>query len=402
MIGVVPEKVHRECFCVFLFTCRKYFEQSVCLRDFLRTSFTEDSVLRDYFFCNTYRVLDKVCQYLIKEVIEKGSQDPEEVVFRVLLFNSYTKIDTWELLVRELGPLKWSTYDQEKYRKVLSAAANSGMTLYTGAFIKPAPHFGSDQNHVNHLYLIETFMEDQLYSRLLAAPYLADVYEHIVSFPSMGPFSTYQLMLCLSYTEVLNFHPNDLVISGPGSISGLNKLFGKSMDKGRRNVEDFEAEVMRYLTTSQEYHFKRLGLEFSGLGPERLPMTVADIEHTLCEVDKYCRIAHPHLKGKRTNLYRVFRPLGARAPSEAFLPKAWSHPARRTPNIRPEKTLVVDKRYLIESLKDHRDSPKGRQFLVYWVGYPPSDASWEHESSLLQDAPLAVAEYLRDHGLDSC
>jgi hypothetical protein len=339
-------------------------------------------------------VLDKLCQYLIKEVIEKGSQDPEEVVFRVLLFNTFTKIETWELLNCELGPLTWASYERERYRKVLGKAFNQGICLYTGAFIKPAPHFGCKTNHENHLLFLEMLMENKLASRLVGAQYLANVYEYLISFPSMGPFSTYQLMLCLSYTNVLNFHHNDFVIGGPGSISGLNKIFGKSMAKGRQAVKSFDEDVMRYLAESQAFHFKRLGLEFSGLGPEELPMGVADIEHTLCEVDKYCRVAHPHLKGKRTNLHRRFQPSELSILAPAVVPKAWSHLARKVPRIRPERKLKVEKRYQIESLRDHRDGPNGREYLVYWVGYPPSDASWEPEEHLLDEAKGAVTEYL--------
>jgi len=360
---------------------------------------TNDPILRDNFFCNTYRVLDKLSQYLISEVIEKGPQTPEEVVFRVLLFHSFTRIETWELLAKHCGPLEWKTYNHNKYKKVLEDAFKAGQTLYTSAFIKPAPHFVSSQNYVNHLHLLETMMNNQLAFRILGAPYLADVYEYIISFPSMGPFMTYQLMLCLSYSDVLNFHHNDFVIAGPGSISGLNKLFGKkSMAHGRTTVVNFEAEVMRYMANTQDEHFKRLGLEFSGLGPQRLPMGVADIEHTLCEVDKYCRAAHPELQGKKKHLVRLFKPpptaYTPSAPSPAILPKAWSHPARRTPRIREDKVLKVEKRYEVEHLADHRDTPNGKQYFVYWVGYSAKDASWEFESSLLQDTPESVEEYL--------
>ncbi|KDR74070.1 hypothetical protein GALMADRAFT_124287 [Galerina marginata CBS 339.88] len=355
---------------------------------------TNDKILKDYFFCNTFRVLDKGCQYLIQEVIEKGSQDPVEVVFRVVLFNLFTRIETWELLDEKLGPLTWASYDREKYRRVLSAAVTRGMTLYTRAFIKPAPHFGFDQNYANHLCFLESFMELQLTSRLLNATSMADVYEFLISFPSMGPFSTFQLMLCLSYTPVLNFHHDDFVISGPGSISGLNKLFGKSMQQGRNQVEGIDTEVMRYLAKSQDYHFKRLSLNFSGLGPKRLPMSLADIEHTLCEVDKYCRVAHPHLKGKRTNIHRTFQAPSSVAPTPAVLPQAWSRPDRCTPRIRENKTLLVEKRYIVDHIHDHRLTDQGRQYLVYWEGYPPSEATWEFEGSLLDDAPKSVEEYL--------
>lgn len=327
-------------------------------------------------------------------MIEKGSQDPEEVVFRVILFNLFTRIETWQLLNKKLGPLTWSTYDHKKYAGVLSKAASAGIALYTEAFIKPAPHFGHKRNYENHLCLLEVLMENRLYSRLLVAPYMADVYEYLYSFPSMGSFSAYQLILCLSYTSVLNFHRNDFVVSGPGSISGLRKLFGKSWKAGNADMV-FHQEVMRYLVDSQESHFKRLGLNFSGLGPKKLPMDIADIEHTLCEVDKYCRVAHPQLKGARQNISRNFHShLKPSVVNPAVLPKVWNHPDRCLPRIRPEKELRHEKRYEINYIKDHRDHNGQRQYLVYWVGYSDADASWEFESSLLEDAPAAVKAYL--------
>ncbi|KAF8797682.1 hypothetical protein BYT27DRAFT_7125014 [Phlegmacium glaucopus] len=354
---------------------------------------TEDVILQKYFFCNTYRVLDKLCQYIIKEVIEKGPQDPVEVVFRVVLFNLFTKIETWELLVEKLGPLTWGGYHRSSYLKVLSAAFNRGMALYTRAFIKPAPRFGHAENYRNHLCLLEVLMENEFPNKLLDAPYMADVFEYLISFPSMGEFSAYQLMLSLSYTDVLNFHCNDFVIAGPGSISGLKKLFGGSMVSGSHSNPGFAIEVMRYLVKTQDQHFKRLGLAFSGLGPKKLPMDVSDIEHTLCEVDKYCRAAHPELKGKRTHITRSFGPSTRRHLAEPILPKAWSHPSRRTPRLRPDKTLVIDKRYTIEAIKDHKGGPDGTLYLVYWFGYSAKDATWEPEELLLSDAPVALSEY---------
>ncbi|KAF8637106.1 hypothetical protein AX17_003010 [Amanita inopinata Kibby_2008] len=355
---------------------------------------TEDRILQRYPFCNTYRVLDKLCQYLIREVIEKGSQDPEEVTFRVILFNTFTRIETWELLDHELGPLTWATYNRAKYQRVLSRAKNDGMSLYTGSFIKPAPHFGYSDNFMNHLCLLEMFMEHGFASRVMGAKYLADVFEYIAAFPSMGDFTTYQLMLNLSYSNVLNFHPNDFVVPGPGALSGLCKMFGRGFNGGRTSASGFGIEVIRWLVQTQDQHFKRLGIQFSGLGPEKRPMDVADIEHVVCEVDKYSRLAHPQYKGKRTEIRRVFEPSDAPYPSKAYFPKAWSHPDRKIPRVRPGGPPVVEKRYMINRIGGQRQGENGVEYFVYWFGYPDSDATWEPEALLLEDAPLAVEEYL--------
>lgn len=356
---------------------------------------TEDPILRKYSFCNTYRVLDKVCQYLIREVIEKGSQNPVEVVFRVILFNTFTRIETWELLTQELGPLTWAKYDRNLYEDVLSQAKEEGQSLYTGSFIKPAPHFGHADNYMNHLCLLEVLMENEVAYKLLGAQYLADVYEYLISFPSMGDFSTYQLMLSLSYCKLLNFHCNDFVIAGCGASSGLAKLFRKDdLVKGKAKVPNFEVEIIRWLTKTQNEHFKRLGLEFSGLGPKKLPMDVADMEHTVCEVDKYCRIAHPQLKGKRTEMRRNYEPSRTPYPTQPTLPKAWADPKRRTPHIRPDQILHIEKRYTVNRIADHRRGVNGTEYYVFWSGYSNKDASWEPEVSMMSDAPGAIKDYL--------
>ncbi|KAF5345805.1 hypothetical protein D9756_010887 [Leucocoprinus leucothites] len=353
---------------------------------------TEDPILQSYFFCNTFRVLDKQSQYIIREVIEKGSQKPEEVAFRVILYNLFTRIETWELLRDEVGPLEWAKYNRNKYVAVLREAKDAGKPLYTGAFQKPAPKFEHSAGYVNHLILLEVFMDNELHKKCISAWNMADVYEWLVSFPSMGEFSTYQLMLNLSYSKVLNFHRNDFVVPGPGASSGLTKMFGKSAMAAAISANpDFEVEAIRWLTDNQKYHFERLGLEPPVLGPQKLPMDVADIEHTLCEVDKYSREAHPSFKGKRKELWRKYETRTSLP--KAVFPKAWKHPARNTPRIRENKRLVVEKRYSVSRIKTHRDTKNGREYLVHWWGYPDSDDTWEPEATLEDDAKGAVEDY---------
>ncbi|KAF8642931.1 hypothetical protein AX16_009319 [Volvariella volvacea WC 439] len=381
-------------------------------REGLPPPWTEDHILQGYFFCNTFRVLDKVTQYIIKEVIGKGPQSQTEVVFRVVLFNMFTKIETWELLQEKLGPLTWETYDRYKYKAVLDQAKKQGMTLYTGAFIKPAPNFERKEekeekgkkekkfeNHVNHLILLEVFMENDLPQRLSEVAYMDELYEFLVSFPSMGEFLTYQLILNLSYTPFLNFSGLDFVVAGPGAISGLKKMFGESFVQARRDIPGFEVDVMRWLAQHQQEHFERLGLDFSGLGPDHLPMELPDIEHTLCEVDKYSRLAHPQFKGRRTEMRRAYEPPRREVPEQVVLPRAWSHPNRKIVKIRPGGPPVVEKRYTISRLGGHRQGVAGREYHVFWEGYSDSESTWEPEDGLLQDAPRIVQEYKAKHRL---
>ncbi|KAG6837757.1 hypothetical protein H0H93_001684 [Arthromyces matolae] len=355
---------------------------------------SQDPIFQQYAFCNTYRVLDKLSQYLIREVIEKGPQDLQEVIFRVILFNTFMKQGTWELLVDELGPLTWARYKREDYDRVLSNAKKSGTTLYTAAFQKPAPNFEFKDAHTNHLCLLEILMECDLPGRFKNAKYLAEVYDYLLSFPSMGEFSTYQLVLGLSYTKALNFSSMDFVIAGPGASSGLGKMFGlKKLKQMKESVPDIEEQLIRWLAMNQDAQFKRLGIEFSGLGPKRLPMDVVDIEHTLCEVDKYARKAHPSVKSKRVEIRNLFKPTTGVYPPLS-LPKAWDSPRRQIARIWPGSRPVKSVRYVVSRIKAHRQGDDGREFLVAWWGYSSKDDTWEPEGHMRQDAPGAVQEYL--------
>ena len=44
---------------------------------------TEDPIFMRYKFTNAYRASDRVSQYLIKHVIYRGDQSPEELFFRI-------------------------------------------------------------------------------------------------------------------------------------------------------------------------------------------------------------------------------------------------------------------------------------------------------------------------------
>src|SRR5215217_5191967 len=90
---------------------------------------TKDPILRRYKFTNAYRASDRVSQYLIRNGIYKGDQDPREVFFRTVLFKIFNRIDTWEMLEREFGTVTYADYSFERYDSVLTRAFESGRRL---------------------------------------------------------------------------------------------------------------------------------------------------------------------------------------------------------------------------------------------------------------------------------
>ena len=76
-----------------------------CRADRLPPPWTTDPILQQHKFTSVYRTAGQLSQYLIRDVIEAGPQEPREVLFRVLLFKVFNRIGTWELLARRLGGL---------------------------------------------------------------------------------------------------------------------------------------------------------------------------------------------------------------------------------------------------------------------------------------------------------
>ncbi|WP_155357924.1 nucleotide kinase domain-containing protein [Acrocarpospora macrocephala] len=187
---------------------------------------TDDGIIGRHKFTNVYRAADRVSQYLIRSVIYTGPQELDEVVFRILMFKIFNRIETWELLTESLGGLPtWDGYDFAVYNAVLTAAMARGKRIYSAAYIVPNPGFGETRKHGNHLRLVERAMASGLPKQVAEADGLREVYEMLLAFPSLGPFLAYQYAIDLAYSPVVDVDENEFVVAGPGGLDGISKVF---------------------------------------------------------------------------------------------------------------------------------------------------------------------------------
>src|SRR3546814_17347828 len=87
------------------------------------------------------------------------SPDPAEVIFRTLLFKIFNKVETWELLETQNGPISWQSFNLEAADNVMHRAMHHGSTIYSAAYIMPMPSMGSQKKHSNHLRLLEQLIQ---------------------------------------------------------------------------------------------------------------------------------------------------------------------------------------------------------------------------------------------------
>lgn len=259
---------------------------------------TDDPVIAAHRFTNAYRASDRVSQYLIRNVIYSGRQEPEEVFFRTILFKLFNKIETWEHLA-EGGPLSWRSFRVDRVERTLDDLMSHGSTVYSAAYIMPSPAFGEVRKHANHLRLLTHMMKDRVVSKVAKSSSLSEVFNILRGYPSFGDFLAFQLTIDVNYGPLLDFSEMDFVVAGPGARDGIKKCF---LDTGGLN----EADTIRAMADLAPSEFERQGLAFRDLWGR--PLQLIDCQNLFCEVDKYARVMHPEIAGTsgRTRIKQRF------------------------------------------------------------------------------------------------
>lgn len=293
--------------------------QNIFFKRFNDESFpwTKDKILYQYKFTNVYRATDRVSQYLIKNVIYKGSQKPEEVFFRLLLFKIFNRISTWEVLEYELGKISFKDYSFKRYDKVLSEVMHSRIPIYSAAYIMASGRltFGYERKHQNHLRLIELMIKEKVPYKLQHCKSMSEAYNLLHSYPTIGDFLAYQYVTDINYSTLTNFTEMEFVKAGPGAKDGIVKCF---KDFGGYSYED----IIRLMVDNQEQEFERLNLDFKNLWGRKLQLI--DCQNIFCEVDKYSRVAHPEIEGasNRTRIKQKYKSQQNES-IEYFFPPKW-------------------------------------------------------------------------------
>lgn len=282
-----------------------------------KAPWTEDHILLKFKFTNAYRASDRVSQYLIRHVIYEGDDSSDEVFFRIILFKTFNKIETWQLLLQKFGQISWNEFDLNAYDTVLTDARNARQSIYSGAYIMPSGGraFGHSAKHSNHLRLLQKMMEDDLPSKICDAKSMQQVFDLLRSYPMIGDFLAYQYATDINYSNLTDFSEMSFVVPGPGARDGLQKCFS---DPGGFS----EVDLIRLVAERQEDEFKRLDLNFQDLWGRKLQLI--DCQNLFCEVDKYARVAHPNIIGisGRNRIKQKFRALDKYIPF--FYPPKWN------------------------------------------------------------------------------
>lgn len=261
---------------------------------------TSDPILSRHRFTNAYRASDRVSQYLLQRVIYNEEWDGPDTILRVLLFKIFNRIDTWEHLVAAVGEPNFSDFDPVVYEKVLDERFEAGERLYSAAYIMPSPRLGNDRKHADHLQLLDKIVVSALPDRLLRLTSLEDLFHRLLTVPSFGPFLAFQYAVDLNYSPHFGFEEMDFVVPGPGALRGIAKCF---KDSGGMSP----TEIIRAVTIEAPRFLAGGVVEFEDLWGR--PLQLIDCQNLFCEVDKYARVAYPHIgNGEASRIKQIYTP----------------------------------------------------------------------------------------------
>ena len=278
--------------------------------------YTDDKILQEYKFCNCYRVLDRVSQFLLKSVIYNGVEySKEDMIFRIILFKIFNKEDTWNYLMEKLKDIVLDNFSFESYDRLLTEYKNNGNKIYNDAYISCANKaFGYEMKHQNHLALLEQmFIKDKMQNKIIDCKSMKEAFNILKEYPLIGNFMAYQLVTDINYSEVVNFREDEFTVAGPGAIRGIKKCFS-NLDGA--TYED----VIKYMYDVQESEFERLKLKFKYINGRKLQYI--DIQNLFCELDKYLRVRRPDLKSNRIKIKKKY--IKNNNKIEYILPLKWN------------------------------------------------------------------------------
>jgi hypothetical protein len=249
---------------------------------------TQDTILQQYRFCNVYRELDTVTQWIGKNWRFPHRNDPHLWFAMVVarLFN-------WPPTLLHMGfP---TPFNGEVMRGSLLTRRDLGEKLFSSAYIVSTN--GKAMDKVDYLmkYVLQPLWDDRMNIYKLVwskNTSLAEVHACLMQYDGLGSFMAAQVVADLKYVKPLNSAVDWewFAASGPGSRRGLNRVMGNPLDKPWN-----EAQWHRVLC--------ELKKEIDGLVRRaKLPTIHAqDLQNCLCEFDKYERTRLG--EGKPRNTY---------------------------------------------------------------------------------------------------
>jgi len=231
---------------------------------------TDDEILRTYYFTNVFRELDAVTVWIRENWREPYAEHPN-LWFAMCVARCINEPSTLEALG---FPEYW---DAESAREIMLGLQADGKRLYSPAYVISNCGNTCDKPMFTCTYVLKPIWDAQPVPE--DSDNLQSYHKRLIQFMGMGGFMAYEVVSDLRWTRYFDTADDILTWAnpGPGCKRGINRLYGWPP---KTPISDTQAlSVMRSL-------LEKSGDCIESYVPQ---LEMREVEHSLCEFDKYMR-----------------------------------------------------------------------------------------------------------------
>lgn len=238
---------------------------------------TTDPILAEYRFCNVYRELDRVTQWIAKQWRAPNAKDPD--VWLLMLIARVVNLPDTLQEMNFLGAdgIEWK---KAHFLSVMRDRKKRGQQVYGGAYIISTS--GSTKEKAEYLAdrVIGPMWKGRNDARPRKGERLASFHARLMQYNGMGSFMAAQILADLKYIEPLKSAEDwwTFASSGPGSRRGMSYLMGYDPATHWKEHEWRDALSELQDKIADDVH-----------GAKLPRIHAQDLQNCLCEFSKYRR-----------------------------------------------------------------------------------------------------------------
>lgn len=252
---------------------------------------TQDKIMQTYKFTNVFRELDAET-IKFHERIDDLDLMPADKLYHMILFRAFNRAETYDMLTRG----KTTHHRPTKMTRILHRNADRGKKIFTGAYI--ITNAGSTEPKIDlvcNALGVHWRGRRRIYDAMMKDGTMEGCTKILSAYPMQGPFTSYEVICDMRYQKGMLWNAPDRkkwANLGPGARRGINRIVaGKKKPNVFATTEEYIEFMVELLKSSR-----------SKLGPHVPSLEMREIEHSLCEFDKYMRVLNK--EGRPRSLYR--------------------------------------------------------------------------------------------------
>lgn len=263
-----------------------------------RRLWTSDEILGKYRFTNIHRELD-AGTITLRQMVQRRLPDTslEAVVFNTMLYRIFNRAEMWQVVdpfVTTSNELEGAIQRIRDYRDAKGKIATKAWTV-SSLINYPGDTWLDRVEHCVNLWRPYDITAD-----MLGATSFMDAFERLRGIPALG--ITLRTQICLDFTYLFSFTDDEdmPLYQTLGRHAGQRDKAKTANIGPAAGLELAGATTLQELRDRQDEEFAGRGLHWEHIAWEGKPrLTIADIEHTLCEYSKYIAVAKGYTKHMR-------------------------------------------------------------------------------------------------------